>query len=110
MTAEDVKREQSRIENFNRLNEVAQRTRWVLDEITKSDPTGPCQQGPFTGNTRESRQIKSLHIEFTQTRGGSAPVKMTLDDLYISAPDLGRYLQNALKDNLARVTAEMEKI
>lgn len=72
--------------------------------------TGPCGQGPFTGNTRESRRVESMEILFTSTRGGSPAVATSLRALRFEAYELGRALESMLTAQLDAVNAEMKKL
>jgi hypothetical protein len=110
MNTKEAETQAGRIEKFRELQAVRDKTVWALDAITKSDPTGPCGQGPFTGNTRESRQVKCLRMSFTQTRGGSPPVEISIDDLFVEASELGRELQRMLRARLERIEKEMSEV
>lgn len=101
---------ESRIVRYRKLEKYRDQIRTALDAVTKGWEDGPCGQGPFTGNYRESRQVKLLSIEFTATKGGSVAVDYEIDNLNIEASELGRFLEIALRSKLEAINAELEKI
>lgn len=110
MKEREVKEQMARITKYRELEKVRDQIRSALDAVTKPWPTGPCEQGPFTGNTRESRQVRTMRIWFTATRGGAEPVDLEIDHMHIEAWELGRAIQSMLQAKLDLANAEMEKI
>lgn len=110
MKASEVKEQEERIRQYRALEKVRDEIHAAIDAVTKPWPTGPCQQGPFTGNTRESRQVDSMTIQFSRTRGGSEAVSTEIRNMHISAWELGAALKTMLEARWALVQAEMEKI
>lgn len=108
MTANEVEATEKKIAEFRKLEE----RRFEIDDairlITEDWKHGPCGQGPFTGNTRESRQIKKLDFHFTPTRGGAPACDLSVDDLFIEAPEMERVLVEMLKKQRAKITVAME--
>jgi hypothetical protein len=110
MKEQEVKTQMARISKFRELEKVRDEIYAAIEAITKDQPDGPCGQGPFTGNTRESRQVQSLHFVFTPTRGGASAVEMKISGLHIEAWGLGKALESMLREKLAEITAAMEKL
>ena len=99
-----------RIERFKKLDAARREIEASLKTITEPWPEGPSGQGPFTGNTRESRNVISMQITFSCTQGGASPVGMVLQNLNISAHDFGKLLEGMLRERLGWVTKEIEEL
>lgn len=110
MKEHEVKEQMERITKYRALERVRDEIYTALKAVTEPWKNGPCEQGPFTGNARESRQVRSMHIQFTATRGGAAAVNMEITNMHIEASELGEALQAMLLSKLEAVTAEMERI
>lgn len=110
MTNQEADNFEKRISRFRELEKLRSEMYSALDMITAGDPTGPCGQNPFTGNTRESRQVLDMTIVFSPTRGGAPPVKMTISNPHIEASGLGQALQSLIRAKIALVTQEMDKV
>lgn len=110
MNHHEAKKMEDRTAQFRALETRSNQIRCAISHLSLEDPTAPCRASPFTGNTRESRRIKVLNIEFTSTRGGGPPVSREIGDLLIPAWEFARQLEVILKAQLELVTAEMEKI
>ncbi len=110
MKPHEIELMQKRMDEYRRLEKRCDEIRFAINEITRGDPTGPCEQGPFTGNTRESRQISMIDISFTATLGGAKPVNMHLEKLFIHAGSFGDALKKMLEQELAKVVVAMETL
>ena len=110
MTSQEVNIQQTRIEQWNKLNALQNDIFAAIKQLTENRPDGPCEQNPYTGNTRESRQVIWMHIGFTKTRGGANAVEDHLSNLNLEAYDLGRALEGMLREKLKKVQAEMDKL
>jgi hypothetical protein len=110
MNSTEAAVQEDRVKRYKDLKAQADQIKSVIAAIAENDPEGPCGQGPFTTNTRESREVHSLEIYFSPTRGKSPPVKKFLSGVNISAPKLGEFLRGELRAKLAAVTEAMEKI
>jgi hypothetical protein len=111
MKAHEIKLQEERCLRYRALQTIRDDIQAALDAVTKPWPdTGPCGQGPFTGNTRESRQVSTMHIWFTKTRGGACAVDMTIGNMHIEAHELGRALEAMLRAKIETLNAEMDKI
>lgn len=106
MKEEDVKEQEKKISKYRELETIRSDARAALSIV--ADP----QEGknPFTGNTRESRQVISMTLHFTATRGTSPTVNTTIPELYIEAYELGVFLKEQLKKRLDKINAEMEAL
>lgn len=105
--------ELSQSERISKYRELCKRRSEIyaaIKAISSPQPDGPHGQGPFTGNTRESRRVKSMHIQFTATRGGAAPVEMHIGGLHIEASELGRALESMLREKLGPINEAIEKL
>lgn len=111
MTKTEALQSERSLKEFYRLEKLRDEAYASLKVIREGGKdTGPCGQGPFTGNTRESRQVEGAVIDFTPTQGGGRAVSLKLIDLYISAWDLGKYLESQLQRRIDLINAEMDKI
>lgn len=99
-----------KLETFRRLNERCEAIRKIIDQLTTNRPDDPNQTGPFTGNTRETRKITRIRIDFSKTLGGSPEVAMTLEDLHIHARDFQTFLLSTLRTQQDTLRSEMEKL
>lgn len=106
----EVKEQMARISKYRDLEKVRDETDFAIKQLTEPWESGPCGQGPFTGNTRESRQVRSIHIWFSPTRGGAPEVDMCIRGLRIEAWELGKDLEAMLQVKLDAIHAEMEKL
>lgn len=110
MNSQCYEHEKVRLEKYKKLKDALGLAYSALEKFTKDWPHGPHGQGPYTGNTRESRQIKSMTIQFTPTRGGSEAVEDSITDMHIEAWEVGRALAGMIKKRIETIEAEMEKI
>jgi hypothetical protein len=110
MTEQEAKEIMERVCKYRALEKVRDEVRTALEVITQPWTDGPCGQGPFTGNTRESRQVSQMTIQFTATRGGSPAVSVDIYKMHIEAHELGRALKEMLGAKLEAINAEIEKI
>lgn len=107
MTYQEFKHQKERTKKFAQLSERLEVIQQSISGIRRQDPAGPCHQGPFTGNTRESRRVLSLTISFSATRGGAAPVSTNISDLNISASDFGDFLTQQLNNEFETISKQM---
>jgi hypothetical protein len=115
MNEHEVSHQKKRIENYDRLCERRSEIREALDLVTGhrriAPDTNPKDVNfPFTGNTRETRRVLTLNIDFSSTLGGSTPMSLRLDDLNIPAGELGRFLEARLKAQIDAINQEIEKL
>ena len=110
MNEQEAKLQSDRVEKFRKLDAVKTQIREAITKITEDCPTGPNGSGPFTGNTRESRRIQSMHLKFTATRGGAHAVELEIPELYIEANELWRAVEAMLRAKLKLVIEEIEKL
>ncbi len=110
MTDQEAKQQEQRITKFRELEKLRDEIRGAISMVTEPWKDGPHGQGPFTGNTRESRRVRSIEIRFTPTLGGAPAVETKIENLGIEACALGRFLEGQLRERLALVLAEMEKV
>lgn len=110
MNEQEIKLQMARVTRYHELAKVRDEIRDAIKAVTEGNKDGPCGQGPFTSNTRESRQVHTMLIKFTATRGGAQAVDMNLSGLHIEAPELGRALENMLRTQLAPIVDEIEKL
>lgn len=108
MTKAEAENQAKRVETFNRLNAGRSALR---NTIQKMDlPISGSCASPFTGNTRESRKITNMRIDFSATLGGEGPVTLDLDYMQISAGDFGRMLEKLLEDKMTKLNAEIDAL
>lgn len=99
------------MEKYKHLDEFRNKLYRALKTITEPwEKEGPCGQGPFTGNTRESRQVKAIKIWFTPTRGGAPAVEIEIPDCFVEAWGLGKYLESELNAKIKAVNQEIEAL
>lgn len=110
MNEGELKYQMDRASKYRALDQKRSEIYSVLKAITEKDETGPCGQGPFTGNIRESRQVAYMRIGFSCTRGGAPPVEIYLADLHIEARALGRALESMLREALAPINEAIDKL
>lgn len=96
MTSQEVGLQTKRLEAYQklaaRLNEI-ETTLAVM-----RTPFGIHKCSAFTGNTRESRRVVSIRIQFSHTSGGEVPVDLNLTGLNIGGWKFGDYLEAALNE------------
>ena len=109
MDQRDAKQLELRLKAYRTLETRYKELRKAMEQLTTNRPDDPNMTGPFTGNMMESRQIDSIDISFTATRGGSPPCEMSLHDLGIEAYEFKNHMMTLLGDKLNEVQKEMEK-
>jgi len=102
--------QETRVAKYRALDHTRNEIYAAIKAVTEDDPSGPCGQGPFTGNMRESRQVASMMLHFSPTRGGAPAVDMSVAHLNIEASELGRFIEARLRAKLELVNAEIEKL
>lgn len=115
MNEHEVAQQKKRLETYDRLRERRSEIREALDLVTGQRRIAPDTNPkdinfPFTGNTRESRRVLALNIDFTSTLGTAPPMSLKLEDLNIPAWEFGRFLETCLKAQLDAINAEIEKL
>ena len=104
MTEQEYIAIRERLSKYGKLCKARDELYKAREVITRPwTETGPCGQGPFTGNTRESRRIDSMSIKFTATRGGSPPVGEDIFNLHIEAWDFAKAVVGLIDDKLNEV-------
>lgn len=110
MNEQEAKLQEERLQKYRELAFLRGQLYSALQIITEPHKEGPCGQGPFTGNTRESRQVRELQVFFSSTRGGAPAVELNIPNLNIEAWELGRALESILRAKIKLIGVEMEKI
>jgi len=110
MNDQDYNISEQRNAKYKKLREEKAEIYETIRLITENDKNGPDGQGPFTGNTRESRQIKSIHINFSRTRGGTVEVDKFVGPLNIEAWEFKEFLESKLRAKLKIIEEEIEKL
>lgn len=110
MKENEVKQQMARITQFRALERQRDEIYAALKKVTEDWKEGPHGQGPFTGNTRESRQVNSMHIRFSMTRGGADSVEIDIQGMHIEACELGQCLSRMLQAKIDELNAAMEKL
>jgi hypothetical protein len=111
MIEQEVKEQMGRITRYRELERIRNEMYAALTKVTEDwKGIGPSDQGPFTGNTRESRRVRSMHVWFTKTQGGADAVDIEIPTMHIEASALGQSLASMLRAKIASIEAEMEKI
>lgn len=111
MTETDAKLLQEKIARFRKLADRRAQLQNTLNSIFADDPNGPCEKGPFTGNTRESRQLKSMRIYFTATKGGAEETSRELFNLEgFGAYEFGQLLHTQVKIQINMIDEEITKL
>lgn len=104
MNATEAAQQKLRLEQYDKLTNESARIRSTLDALTRNDPEGPCQQGPFTSNYLESRTVESCRFFFSKTKGGSPSVELLLYGIDIEACEMKEFLEGKLRKRLDDVT------
>lgn len=107
MTQKELEDSEQRGRKFRAL-EKERVDLWAALEILNGGGTGG--KSPFTGNTRESRLVKSIHIKFSKTLGGAAEVETEISDLNIAAWDFAEVLKLTVKTRLAVIKTQIEEL
>lgn len=102
--------QKSQLEKYAALQKRRDEIYALIKELTQDDPTGPNNQNPFTGDTRESRVVKDASFNFSRTRGGAAEVCKTIKGLNICGWKLGRFLKECLEEELKGIQENMESL
>lgn len=110
MTPHEAKALEVKLDMFRRLSARSEQLRAIIDQLTLNRDSDPNKTGPFTGNTRETRKITRLRIDFSKTLGGSPEVDMTIDSLNIPARDFQRFMLSLLHTEAGVIQSEMEKL
>lgn len=111
MTEIELKTQLERVVQYNELKRQREEAKHALRLLTEDwKDIGPCGKGPFTGNTRESRQVKSMSINFTATRGGAHPVSLDIPGMYIEAWEVGAFLVAMLEKRITELNTRVENV
>lgn len=110
MTDNQAKQQRATLDRYETLSALRKKFQRVIDMVTASDPNGPCEQGPFTGNTRESREVEGMVMSFSKTKGGSEKVVMEIDGLNINAFEFGKFLCSQARAKLMSIEAEISQL
>lgn len=110
MKPHEIKILEDRLARYRQLGSRRAAIVEALHRVSEDDATGPHGQSPFTGNTRESRNITSIRLVFSPTLGGAVGVETGLTELQIPASILGDFLRKFFSAQLGSVTAEMEAL
>jgi len=112
MTSQEAKLHSERVIHYTALEASLNKAYDALKALSNDGwkETGPCGQGPFTGNTRESRQVISMSIKFSATRGGAEPVSQELENLNIEAWDFGKAVESMLRKRIEIISKEMDSV
>lgn len=110
MNTEDARYQKDRLEKYDKLQALYEKSSEALSKVVENDPAGPCGQGPFTSNTRESRSVDAIRIWFTSTQGRSPAVELTISHLDISASALGRFLESELRSKMKQLHERIEAL
>jgi len=100
----------ARLEKFKILKARRQEIINALRALTEDWKEGPCGQNPYTGNTRESRDVTSIYFKFSTTKGGAPPTDHTLSDLQIPAFDVRTMLEGILRKQLGTINTDIEDL
>ncbi len=115
MKSREVDQQRKRIAEYEKLCGRRSEIHRSLDLLTGQARIGPDTNPkdinfPFTGNTRETRRVSHLVIEFTRTLGGADPMSLRLLDLNIPAGELGRFLRACLETQIESINKEIEAL
>lgn len=110
MNAQEAILQQERLRQYEALSKVEEQVREAIEEIERPWPGYEGNQGPFTGNWRESRDIIRIEIEFSKTKGGGREASAEIENLGISASEFGQAILGMLRRRLETILAEKDKI
>lgn len=110
MDDQETKIQMARVTKYRELEKIRDEIHSAINAIIEGHKDGPHGQGPFTSNTRESRQIQSMKINFTATRVGWHPVEIYISGLHIEAWEFGKALENMLRLKLKPILEAMDKL
>lgn len=108
MDSHEFKTQSERMAKYKQLSDRHTALQSIVFAMTA--PYGQHKCSAFTGNTRESRRVVALVIEFSETSGGEPAVEMELRNLHIPASEFGTYLKAELEKQAAAVRVAMEKL
>lgn len=104
MSPKEAEQQLLRLEQYNALTKESAKIVSTLNTLTRNDPDGPCQQGPFTGNYRESRTVETCRFFFSKTKGGAPAVDLTIHGIDVEACEIKDFLEGKLRKRLDDVT------
>ena len=107
MTPDEVRVQTLRIEQFRALE---QRERQILGALADMEEPKIQGSGPFTGNTRETRRVINMRIDFSETRGKAPEISISLDSLHIEARELGDWIREKLTAQIKAIREERAKL
>jgi len=114
MNYQEAQQQSARIALYRKLEarreQIVAAIAAIQEKWDTPEKKGPCGQGPFTGDTRESRRVRDITIYFTQTRGGAEGVTATLRELHIEAFEFGHYIISALEKQRAEIDKQMKAL
>lgn len=110
MTNPEAILQEQRLSKYQKLKALRGKYRDALHVVTVNDPEGPHGQGPFTGNTRETREVLTMNLTFSKTLGGANMCGMQIEFPGIPAYDLGKFLKQQLEMKLNEIDKEIENI
>lgn len=110
MTPQEARALEVKLETFRRLSARSEELCAIIYQLTIDRDSDPNKTGPFTGNTRKTRKITRLRIDFSKTLGGSPEVEMTIDALRIPARDFQRFMLSLLRTEAGVIHSEMAKL
>jgi len=110
MTECESKQLREKLDRFEKLTNALSIQCDALNCIEQDDPSGTRGQSPFTGNTRESRKVSKITIQFTSTRGGAKEVIEAISGLDIEAFEFGRFLAEKTRENISAIESEIASL
>lgn len=113
MNDQEAKIQEARITKYGLLaasRSALYSTREKMNAKSGEPGTVQSHSEPFTGNARESRRIAWMKIGFTATLGGEPPRELELNYLNIDAYELGQAIEKLIDQQIAAITAAIEKL
>lgn len=111
MTRQELLLSEQRALRYRAIEIIRDEVREALQKITEPwKETGPHGQGPFTGNARESRQVKGVCFQFTPTRGGSPEVSLSVNGMHIEAWEVGKAFESLLRTKLDALNKQLDEV
>ncbi len=108
MTAQDVKQQEYRIEQYHALTKRITQLEETLRVMAA--PLHECTDSCFTGNIRESRRVTRMDVTFSATLGMQPGGTIAYCNLDIPAGQLGDLLAQNVRGELKIRQDELQKL
>lgn len=111
MTKHEAQFQKERLERFNKLTQEEKDCYRVIRELERDRPEDEgCRKTPFSGDTRENRNIRKIEIYFTETQGGAPATDATIDLVAVNAYHFRKWLESTMRERIKEIEEELSKL